>query len=71
VLFRSPADEQDRFDTYLGGQGGLAVGLDLPVSRTLHFTSRAEGYGALLPDFENSLSPAWGASLRVGMATTY
>lgn len=59
------------YEQYVGTQGGLALGLEVPVGRALHLTARAEGFGALLPDYENSLAPAWGAALRVGATTAY
>lgn len=54
-----------------GAAGGLAVGVTVPMSAHLRFEGRAEGYGALQPDLESDLAPLWGASLRMGISTTY
>lgn len=52
-----------------GGAAGLALGVDVPVSDSLSLSTRLDGWGGIEPIY-GELGPVWGASLRVGMASS-
>jgi Caspase domain len=58
-------------DWRAGIQGGLSLGGEIRMGQRAELIIRGDGYGVLQPDQASSLSPGWGASLKLGISTIY